>query len=269
MIEIFAHRGMLDEYPENSLPALRAALRRGFGIETDLRLTRDNDFLIIHDDTFLKTANVRRRVIDATLREAEEISYYQSAEHLISLRSFLEMAKTENQGPAASPNGARAGKHQIALHLKHACQTETGLQLLAHYWREFDLYETAFTFDLTTRAAARLKEIDPKVKIALIVSDYKFEPTIYLWAEVKDFKPMDIVWSAEYAKLYSQEFFDAVKSTGRTAYAMSPDVHWILGHPRGYAGYEKTWADLIAFGADGICTDYPEKLAEMTLGKLN
>src|SRR3989338_3558199 len=83
-METFAHRGMLDEYPENSLSALREAFRRGFGIETDLRLTKDNDFLIIHDDTFLKTANVRRRVIDATLREAEEISYYQSAEHLIS-----------------------------------------------------------------------------------------------------------------------------------------------------------------------------------------
>lgn len=250
MLEIFAHRGLLDEYPENSLPAMRESFRRGFGIETDLRLTKDNDFLIIHDDTFLRLSNVRRRVVDMTLAEAESFTYQHSNEHLISLRTLLEMAQKENHG------------HQMALQLKATSQNETGLQLLARYWQEFNLYDTAFTFDITKEAAARLKEIDPKIKIALIVSEFKFEPTIYLWEEVKDFKPMDIVWSAEYLKLYSKEFFYEVKASGRTVYAMSPDVHWILGHPLGYAGYEKTWDDLIAWGAEGICTDYPEKLAK-------
>ncbi len=248
-MEIFAHRGMLDEYPENSLPALRESFRRGFGIETDLRLTKDNDFLIIHDDTFLKDANVRRRVLDATLAEAETIKYLHSDEHLISLRTLLEMAQKENHG------------HQMALQLKHASQNETGLQLLARYWQEFNLYDTAFTFDFTKEAATRLKEIDTNIKIALIVSEFKFEPTVYLWEEVKDFKPMDIVWTSEYVKLYSKEFFDEAKASGRTVYAMSPDVHWILGHPLGYEGYEKTWDDLIKWGYEGICTDYPEKLA--------
>ena len=249
-MEIFAHRGLLDEYPQNSLPALREAFRRGFGIETDLRLTKDNDFLIIHDDTFLKDANVRRRVIDTTLAEAERIAYLNSPEDLISLRSLLAMAREENKN------------HQMALQLKATSQNETGLRLLARYFEEFDLYAKAFVFDLTKEAATRLKEIDSKIKIALIVSDFKFEPTIYLWEEVKDFKPMDIVWSAEYTKLYSKKFFDDAKATGRTVYAMSPDVHWILGHPLAYEGYEKTWDDLIAWGCEGICTDYPEKLAK-------
>ncbi|MBI4085837.1 MAG: hypothetical protein HY433_01170 [Candidatus Liptonbacteria bacterium] len=247
-MEIFAHRGLLDEYPQNSLPAMRESFRRGFGIETDLRLTKDNDFLIIHDDTFLKDANVRRRVLDATLAEAEAITYLHSNEHLISLRTFLEMAAKENKS------------NQMALQLKNTSQNETGLQLLARYWEEFNLYDTAFTFDLTKEAATRLKEIDPNIKIALIVSEFKFEPTIYLWEEVKNFKPMDIVWAAEYVKFYSKEFFDVAKASGRIVYAMSPDVHWILGHPLAYEGYEKVWENLIAWGAEGICTDYPEKL---------
>lgn len=250
-MEIFAHRGMLDEYPENSLSALRESFRRGFGIETDLRLTKDNDFLIIHDDTFLKPSNVRCRVQDATLAEAEALTYDRSPEHLISLRTLLTMAKQENKG------------NQMALQLKYTSQNEMALQLLAKYWQEFNLYDTAFTFDLTKDAATRLKEIDPKIKIALIVSEFKFEPTIYLWEEVKDFKPIDIVWAAEYQHMYSQEFFDAVKKSGRTAYAVSPDVHWILGHHLAYEGYEKTWDELIAWGAEGICTDYPEKLAKV------
>ena len=256
-MEIFAHRGMLDEHPQNSLPALCEAFRRGFSIETDLRLTKDDDFLIIHDDTFLKDANVRRRVVDTTLKEAEEIRYLHSEERLISLRSLLTMAAKENR------------THQMALQLKYTSQNETGLQLLARYFKEFNIYDTAFTFDLTKEAATRLKEIDPKIKIALIVSEFKFEPTIYLWEEVKDFAPMDIVWAAEYQKLYSKEFIDEVKKTGRTFYAMSPDVHWILGHHLAYDGYEKTWEDLIRWGAEGICTDYPERFAKLleTIGK--
>jgi len=250
VFEIFAHRGLIDEYPENSLPALRESFRRGFGVETDLRLTKDGDFLIIHDDTSLRLIGMRRRVEDATLKEAETMQYAHSDEHLISFRTFLTMAAKENKG------------HQMAIHLKADAQDEAGLTLLAKYWREFDLYKTAFTFDLTKKAAVCLKEIDPKIQIALIISEFKFEPTIYTWEEVKDFKPMDIVWAAEYKKLYSKKFIDEVKATGRTFYAMSPDVHWILNHPLGYEGYEKTWDDLIAWGADGICTDYPEKLAK-------
>src|SRR3989338_6986271 len=184
-MEIFAHRGMLDEYPENSLPAMRESFRRGFGIETDLQLTKDNDFLIIHDDMFLKTANVRRRVIDTTLAEAEAIKYLHSDEHLISLRTLLTMAAQENRGPA---HEGGTGRHQMALQLKHASQNETGLQLLARYWREFNLYDTAFTYDLTKEAAERLKEIDPNIKIAFIVSEYKFDSTVYFWEEGKDFK---------------------------------------------------------------------------------
>ena len=242
---------MLDLYPENSLAALREAFRRGFGIETDLQLTKDDDFLIIHDDTFLKTANVRRRVLDATLAEAEAIPYLHSSEHLISLRTFLTMAKTENRG------------HQMALQLKPTSQSETGLQLLARYWREFNLYGTAFTYDLTKVAATRLKEIDPNIKIAFIVSEFKFAPTAYLWDEVKDFKPMDIIWGSEYQELYSKEFIDAVKATGKTFYAVSPDVHWIIGHHLAYEGYEHTWKDLVAWGAEGVCTDYPDRLAAL------
>ena len=48
----FAHRGLHrgSEFPENSLIAFAAALELGAGIECDLRLTRDNQVLVFHDD---------------------------------------------------------------------------------------------------------------------------------------------------------------------------------------------------------------------------
>ena len=263
-MQIFAHRGLLTEYPENSLPALTRSFERGYGIETDLRLTKDSDFVVIHDDTFERLAGVATPVADLTRVEAEKITYLpdvpvratstlhydKTVEHIISLRRLLEWMRS------------RPAPTQSAIQLKADSQTENGLRLAACYFREFNLYDWAFVFDLTKEAAIRLKEIDPRIRIALIVSEFKFEPTIYLWDEVKDFKPMDIVWAAEYRALYSSDFIRGVKVTGRACYTISPDVHVSLGHPLAFSGYEVTWDNLIAWGSDGICTDFPDKLAE-------
>ena len=72
----------------------------------------------------------------------------------------------------------------------------------------------------------------------------------------------DIVWAAEIRNLYSQKFINTVKRTGRTFYAVSPDIHRApeILHPRAYAGYDFTWKELIAWCVDGICTDFPYML---------
>lgn len=257
-MQIFAHRGLLKAFPENSFSALTEAVRRGFGLETDLRLTKDNDFVIIHDDTFARLTGVNKKVADLTLAEAEKLQYLNSRERIVSLRRLLNWLKTY----ATPDDSAEFASSRYAIHLKADSQTEEGLNLVARYWKEFNLYENFFVFDLTKQAAARLKYIDKQIKIAYIVSEYKFEPTIYLWEEIKNDPHYDIVWAAEYRKLYSPEFIGEAKSLGKAYYAMSPDVHIPLGHPLAREGYENTWKDLVEWGVDGICTDYPEKLAE-------
>lgn len=238
----------MKEFPENSFSALTKSFEAGFGIETDLRLTQDGDFILIHDDNFKRLAGKDTLVAETICGEAEKIRYLDSAEHIISFRALLTWL------------AGKKFRAQSAVQLKVDSQNEAGFQLLAKYWREFNLYETAFTFDLTKESAARLKEIDPRIKIALIVSEFKFEPTIYLWNEVRDFQPMDIVWAAEYRNLYAKDFIDQVKSSGRRVFAVSPDVHGALGHPFADAGYEKTWENLLNWSIDGICTDFPAKL---------
>ncbi len=46
-----AHRGLHDaQKPENTMFALRAAMARGFAVEADVRLSRDGDVFVFHDD---------------------------------------------------------------------------------------------------------------------------------------------------------------------------------------------------------------------------
>ncbi len=247
-MEIFAHRGLLNDFPENSLTSLIGAFKEGFGIEFDLRLTKDNDFIIIHDDNFQRLTGQDIDVKNLTLSQVREINYINSQEKIISLGTLLEAVRLGDF------------KKKLAIHLKADSQTEEGLGLLAKYIREFNLYDQAFAFDLTLESAKLLRQIDKKIKTALIVSEYRFEPTIFLWEEVKQ-KDFDIVWMAEWRKFYSYELINEMKSDGKIVYAMSPDVHRSLGHPLAREGFEETWRTLIDWNVDGICTDQPKKLS--------
>lgn len=51
-----AHRGNNTEYPENSIPAYKNA-NRHWGIETDIQVTSDGHWVVMHDDTVDRTTN--------------------------------------------------------------------------------------------------------------------------------------------------------------------------------------------------------------------
>lgn len=71
----FAHRGLHDikkGVPENSLHAFRLACEQGFGMELDVRLSRDGRLVVLHDDTLRRTCGIDGPVEDtdwATLKQ--------------------------------------------------------------------------------------------------------------------------------------------------------------------------------------------------------
>ena len=69
----FAHRGYHDKptIPENSLPAFRRAIERGWGAELDVHLMKDGTLAVIHDSSLLRTAGVDVRIEDLTLEELD------------------------------------------------------------------------------------------------------------------------------------------------------------------------------------------------------
>lgn len=62
---LVAHRGYMRRYPENTLPALEAAMDAGAcWVEFDIQMCRDGEFVVLHDDNFARTAAVDRSVFD-------------------------------------------------------------------------------------------------------------------------------------------------------------------------------------------------------------
>jgi glycerophosphoryl diester phosphodiesterase len=56
---VIAHRGASGVAPENTLPAMRAAVRAGADlVEFDVQRTRDGRLMVVHDPTFVRTTDV-------------------------------------------------------------------------------------------------------------------------------------------------------------------------------------------------------------------
>ena len=70
-----SHRGESKDAPENTLPAYRTAVARGFGFECDIYLSKDGRVFTFHDSTLARTSNGANtnRCNDATWSEVSKL----------------------------------------------------------------------------------------------------------------------------------------------------------------------------------------------------
>lgn len=71
----YAHRGLHSEtVAENSMTAFRLAVEGGWGIELDVRLSKDKQLVVFHDDTLDRVVGREGRVADFTAEELSKMS---------------------------------------------------------------------------------------------------------------------------------------------------------------------------------------------------
>ena len=93
-IYVAAHRGWCAKYPENTMPAFRAAAELGVDqLETDVRVTKDGELVLIHDATVDRTTNGTGRVCDLTLAELKTLDAGNGAQ-IPTFIEFMDYVKT-------------------------------------------------------------------------------------------------------------------------------------------------------------------------------
>ena len=71
---ICAHRGAMNTHPENTLVAFKEAIRlQAQMIEFDVRMTKDKQLVILHDETVDRTTNGSGKIEDFTLEEVKKL----------------------------------------------------------------------------------------------------------------------------------------------------------------------------------------------------
>jgi len=100
---VLAHRGGSQLAPENTMAAFKKAAELGVhGFEIDIRLTKDEEIIVFHDDTVNRTSDGSGRVAEFTLRELKkldfgyrfidlngELSYREQGETVVTLKELL------------------------------------------------------------------------------------------------------------------------------------------------------------------------------------
>ncbi len=99
-MNIWAHRGCSQRYPENTITAFEKAINiPGLaGIELDIQLTRDGEIVVIHDERVDRTTDGIGFVRDYSLAELKMLHIHtenEMAEHIPTMRDVLELLKTE------------------------------------------------------------------------------------------------------------------------------------------------------------------------------
>lgn len=138
----------------------------------------------------------------------------------------------------------------IALNIK-----ELGYEAaLLDFLQVENVLEQLFMFDMEMLEAvkgstARLfRELNANIKLASRISDQN-EPVDQALA----IEPSSIIWVDEFHKLWVKpEIIRQLKDAGKSVYMISPEIHGFSKNQRLHR-----WDDMLTWGVDGVCTDWP------------
>ena len=88
----FAHRGLHDSNKaENSMSAFAAAKEMGFGIELDVRLSKDGELVVFHDNDLSRVVGKEGKVVDFTAEELSKMSLCGTDDGIPTMKEVLKL----------------------------------------------------------------------------------------------------------------------------------------------------------------------------------
>lgn len=94
MAIVIGHRGAKALAAENTLGSIRSSARcKADQVEVDIRLSRDGNLVLMHDETVDRTTNGRGKVEDLSLEELHSFEVMGSGERVPTLREAVELTK--------------------------------------------------------------------------------------------------------------------------------------------------------------------------------
>jgi glycerophosphoryl diester phosphodiesterase len=148
------HRGAKAYEPENTLRSFKKALEIGVdAVELDVRKTKDDQLVVIHDSDVKKTTNGQGLVNELTLKEIKEFSA-EKGEKIPTLEEALDFLDK---------------KAKILIELKETGVEEKVLSLVRGNGLQKNVIIVSFIED----ALRKIRELDTEVETGLIYVKHK------------------------------------------------------------------------------------------------
>ena len=221
---VVAHRGGGEEVAENTIKGIRHALRVGAEvIEIDLRATKDNEIILLHDEDFARVAGIEARPGDLDLAYIKDTILIFDQEPVATLKEALEVV---------------AGKAVLFLEIKEEGIVDKVLELI----RLYEAKSWVVVISFLESVIKQVKSADASIKTGLI---YNRPPGKIV--EAKELGA-DLVLPRHDLATYKAIAF--AHSLGLKV------VTWTVND-------KVELARLLHDGCDGVATDYPSKFVHI------
>ena len=163
---VLAHRGGLGDYDDNAAGGFADALARGIlGAETDVRLSKDGELVIMHDATVDRTTNGKGRVDEMTIAELTTLRLNRSGENVPTFRQFCAVYSGRDDVDVEiemKEHGDEMTPERLDRYIR----------LLHDQARECGLVEGTYAFtSFSIPTLERFRELYPDVRLGLICGE--------------------------------------------------------------------------------------------------
>lgn len=240
-MHIYAHRGVSAHLPENTLAAFSRAMELGVaGIELDVQLSADNVPVVIHDETADRTTNGTGHITEFTARQLGRLDAG-DGQFVPTLAQVLRLA---------------AGKLRVNMELKNADSAIPVADVVAGV-DGLDWFASSADWN----ALVDLVAASPGAKVYPLCVGHveKLQAILPEGIGGEEFSGRDLESAVAFALKHGgegvsiweagldQEDIELIHQAGLQAWV------WTVNDP--FRARE-----LLAMGADGICTDDPERI---------
>ncbi len=235
--KLILHRGYKGKYPENSKISFIKALEENLPFEIDIRISKDNVPVIIHDDNLDILFNKRGKIKELDFEELKRAKYKEdSSQGIVTLEEFCQIIGKDYP--------------EIFVHIKDIGDIHETIKIFQKY-NIINNINFFACYEQTLKLIELVKKHYPQYKAGLNL----IENSPYY--NEKYFLMSDFIWADEVTlKWVDKEKIEFSHKLNRKIYCPSPDI--VAGSAFKNSITER-WKELILAGIDGIFTDLPDE----------
>lgn len=170
-MEIWAHRGCSQIYPENTLTSFEKAMNiKGLaGIELDVQLTKDDELVVIHDERVDRTTDGFGFVRDYTLKELKQLHIFSGiggkTESIPTMKEVLELLQPKLKAWTNNPSeGIR-----LNIELKTSVYNYPGIEeKTVKLVNEFGVQDSIVYSSFYPESLVKVHEVEPKAELGVL-----------------------------------------------------------------------------------------------------
>jgi glycerophosphoryl diester phosphodiesterase len=235
-MELFAHRGVSELAPENTMVAFELALeQKADGLEADVQLTKDGIPVLVHDEELGRTVEGEGWVADYTWNELSQLD---AGAWFDPKFKGVRVPRLEELLDWAAPHSLKLNLELKNSILAYPGLEEAVLRLVAHYRLQNRVIISSFNHPslLTCKALA------PDVETGILYSHGIMEPRDYLERVPADSLHPSWPWALPDVVRQAHQYGRTVR-----AYTVNDRLSLIA---------------VMAAGVDAVFTDHPARIRE-------